>query len=726
MIGVKKIVSALIAAAICLLMLASCGEAKEFSPKVIAAEEYNVDGSTISATFINKKAIDVYSDIRFSDGKARLYSDETYLEYLSEGLLELSDGENEFYFLVSKNGQSAAFTLKITNYITDEITAEIKYEKTYSVGEGFDRGSISVKGKLARGGELEITDYSLSYDFSREGETDVLITCGELSCVVHTDVRGKTEPTLDENMRDSFGVKYSIGDLGAEIIDGASAEGYYMVPESVKFNGEDHAVVKIADGAFENNRKIANLTVCDGVEIGENAFGGCTALTSVNLGKGVKLGMYSFCDCVLLSYLTLPADAENIPDGAFSGCKSLKKTDFPPTLKTIGVHAFLDCSSLEAVDLCDGITKIGARAFKGCSSVKEIICGSSLEKIGSGAFSFCTALSLIIIPEFVESDDGLLDGCPNVTLCSGPTSIAVYYAKRAGINTVSVKNGSMCMLDVPERVYLGDEIPASSLRVVVSDGDYFGTVEHFGLKYDFSVPGKRTVTATYKDMSATADVFVEHCEYLLGYADENGVEYELDSKKGEAYLSYLPPSYVKKEFILPTKLDRGGETFDVKGIYGGAIRSDTLEKLVLHSEINLIDDDAIRDCPNLSVVLCGVRSGSYLKIGKNNFKGSSDTLIILCELKNSSMQLFARSENIKYAKAEADSLYIGYSAGAKTSYSRGEKFDPTNYLIAYIDAYYTVKELSPDEVRFEYDFSTGGNVKCIYGGYEAVYKVSIN
>ncbi|MBQ9510643.1 MAG: leucine-rich repeat protein [Clostridia bacterium] len=721
----KKIFSVVLAAVMCLFAFASCGKQPDFSPAVIAVDGYTVDEDTISAVFYNKPSVDIYSDVKFSDGVARLYSDATYTEYLSDGLLDLSDGLNTFYFLVTKGARSVSYTLNITNYTITSLRIAENYTKNYEAGEGFERSSIKVFGVLPDGGEVEIKDYSLSYDFSSEGEHDVIVACGGVEYTFKTMIEGIATPILDDELCDSFGVKYALKEDEAVILDGSAAEGYFAAPEQVIYKGKSYYVTEIADRAFENNTKISYLTISGAVAIGENAFGGCSGLLSVSLGQGARIGLYSFLNCTAIEKITLPSDISEIPDGAFSGCEKIVSVIFPETLKTIGAHAFLDCASLESIDLHDGIEKIGARAFKGCSSVREIVCGASLKKLGYGAFSYCTSLTLIIIPEFVESDDGLLDGCPNVTLCSGPTSIAIYYAKRAGINTVPVKNGTMCVLDMPQTFYLGDEIRADSIRVVVSDDGYFGTVEHFGLKYDFSVPGKRTVTATYKDMSTSVDVFVYYEEYLLGGKDSYGAEYALDDEKGAAYLAYLPKTYPKTTFVLPTHIESDGVVYEVKGLCDGAIKHDALEKLILHSEINLIEEGAVCDSPNLSVVLCGVRQGGYLKIGKTNFKGLSDEFVILCELKNSAMQIFARTERIPYAKAEPNSLYIGAGIGAKTSYSAGEIFDPTNYFIALVHEDYSVTRLSANDVKFEFDFSSSPFVVCTYGEYITTYAASI-
>lgn len=58
---------------------------------------------------------------------------------------------------------------------------------------------------------------------------------------------------------------------------------------------------------------------------------------------------------------------------ALSSCVNLKSVSLPSTLETICMSAFSYCSKLETIDIPAGVTTIGSSSFKGCDNLKEII-----------------------------------------------------------------------------------------------------------------------------------------------------------------------------------------------------------------------------------------------------------------------------------------------------------------------------------------------------------------
>lgn len=115
------------------------------------------------------------------------------------------------------------------------------------------------------------------------------------------------------------------------------------VPDVVKINGKDYKVTRVADGVFQNNKKIKKLKIGNNVTfIGKNAFKGCTSLKSVTIGKNVK----------------------KIGNSAFEGCEKLTKITIPKKVTSIGSKAFYKCKKLKTVTVAaSDLNKVGKKAF---------------------------------------------------------------------------------------------------------------------------------------------------------------------------------------------------------------------------------------------------------------------------------------------------------------------------------------------------------------------------
>ncbi len=91
----------------------------------------------------------------------------------------------------------------------------------------------------------------------------------------------------------------------------------------------------------------------------------------------------------------VPYGTLKICEGAFAGCRELKRIVLPDTVTCIGARAFMDCDKLESVTCSSGsgLVKIDEYAFAGCSTLTEITLPNDLSYIGRGAFIGCTHLS---------------------------------------------------------------------------------------------------------------------------------------------------------------------------------------------------------------------------------------------------------------------------------------------------------------------------------------------
>lgn len=148
---------------------------------------------------------------------------------------------------------------------------------------------------------------------------------------------------------------------------------------SVPSNDGEIQILEIADGAFENAKKLREITFADNLEIiGENAFKGCTSLFSI----------------------TLPGSLFEIKSGAFEK-SGLKSFVFPPLIEKVPPRCFMDSLSLESVVLSEGIREIGVLSFAGLIKLRSIDLPRRIEEIPEGAF-MSSGLTSLYLPHSIK------------------------------------------------------------------------------------------------------------------------------------------------------------------------------------------------------------------------------------------------------------------------------------------------------------------------------------
>ena len=202
-------------------------------------------------------------------------------------------------------------------------------------------------------------------------------------------------------------VTYKINITGtAAIIASQSIEGAVKIPAKIK----GYPVTLIDDYAFIWNSHMTQVTLPDSITaIGEEAFYACWELERINLPNGLtSIGYCAFRNCnlksvvmpdtvtevsgglfshndqlsevVLFKNLTeLPYmipeesdDPDDVAEGFFDHCVSLKQITIPAAMTRIDDLAFYDCSGLEQVTILGPLSEIGDAAFYGCNALKDV------------------------------------------------------------------------------------------------------------------------------------------------------------------------------------------------------------------------------------------------------------------------------------------------------------------------------------------------------------------
>ena len=427
----KKATAFLLATIMLALVFCSCGKEEPFSPELILADGYSLDGDTIRASFYNTDCVDIYSDIRSSRGSVRLYSNRELDEYFDGTELDLDDGENVFCLLVYYGNESRIYDVVIKNTMIVGLSVEEKYERIYGIGDVFDRDSVKVTAELFSGGTIEIEDYKAEFTFDSEGEKNVKISCGGYVCDFAVCVSGKYTPTISDDMKDVRGAVYEINEGKASLADGTAVIGYFVVPARVVYEGKEYPVCEIKDYAFYENSALTGVTLGK-IKVGEAAFYGCDSLKIALADEETEFSGYVFRDCTSLEKAELSPKTTKIPDGFFSGCTELPVVALPEGLKEIGHQAFESCVSLTEIIFSLSVEYIGRRAFSSCKKLVTVIGGIELYEIDDGAFSDCPSLEILAVPSGSGCEANALRGSENCTVYSGNTSLVIYRFKAEG------------------------------------------------------------------------------------------------------------------------------------------------------------------------------------------------------------------------------------------------------------------------------------------------------
>ncbi|MBR5027622.1 MAG: leucine-rich repeat protein, partial [Bacteroidales bacterium] len=176
------------------------------------------------------------------------------------------------------------------------------------------------------------------------------------------------------------------------------------IPSSVRYNGRNYSVTKIADSAFYGCTGLQRATLNSSItSIGNCAFYMCSSFSSVTIPASVRtIGDRAYAGCIYLRTLSFASGSTltNIGEEAFSSC-IISSLSLPSSLITIGNGAFRGIP-ISTLTIPNNVTSIGDDAFLSCTSLRTINFGSSLANIGSYAFGNCTSITTLTIPNNIK------------------------------------------------------------------------------------------------------------------------------------------------------------------------------------------------------------------------------------------------------------------------------------------------------------------------------------
>ena len=370
------------------------------------------------------------------------------------------------------------------------------------------------------------------------------------------------------------------------------------IPSNVTYEGEEYAVIRVADEAFKDAIYISKITLPASVtNIGFGAFKGCSSLTDIAIPfvgatvSGEKVS--EKINTVNFGYI-------------FGADGTAKNAEYVP-------------ATLESVTIYGGI--IAANAFGGCSNLQNIILGNSVKSIAHGAFNREMSLNSLTLPFVGESYDktafigyifgateykdnnkvlprslqtvavtdncNIIDyafyGCENIVTVniasSGETNGGIgksAFAECVGLKTVTIKSGK----------FIDDSAFAnctSLIKVTVPD-----EIESFG-----------------------NDV-LQGCANIE-YNNSNGIKY-LDGNR-EYYRVLIDATNVEKSVVVTNVNTR----IIAQNGFNGCL----IEEIIITEDVVMIGDSAFANCVNIRHLTI---PDNVKKIGEGALNGCSNLL----------------------------------------------------------------------------------------------------
>lgn len=561
-----------------LLCATSCGKSETYEPVFTLAEGYALSGDVISGTVYGEGSVTV-SDIVSAYDAVIVFSDSTGEQYVEDGEIPLEVGQNRLVLRFTDGKREREYHLEIERILLSSFEIQmLDTDKTYYIGEKFDKSTIRIVAITSEGETIEIDRYDAEYEFSDLGRSTVGIEIGGLYHSFEVDVTEEYIPVLGPELS-ADGALYSVREGTAALLSAQDAAGFFAVPPYVVWDGTRCPVTEIVEGAFEGCTALTGVRVPDTVRaIGDGAFSGCSSLEWVELPEEMeRIGRYVFSGCSSLFSLTIPNGLEEIPDGAFSGCASLIKAVLPDSVVGIGNGAFSGCVSLSSVKCPQNLRSVGTAAFEGCSSLTRVVLGK-LDTLGGRAFAGCTGLAVFACAEASDMGENVFAGTASAVLYTAADSGLFHYGSAHGMKTVAVGSEPQ-LIDLPLTFDIGSEFPYSALCAVLIEDGVMKELSGYSVSYNGDACGTVRVQFVFGDFTSVFSVFVSYVEPVAFDTDSRGAVYRLDEQTRTATLVSLP-EYVRKSsvfvpdadglFLVPTAVVKDGEVYGVTGVEEGA------------------------------------------------------------------------------------------------------------------------------------------------------------
>ena len=568
----KKIVIAIVFSVL-LICMVSCKNKNVYTPDFTLAEGYVLEGDRISATVIGEGKLRV-RDFLLSSDAITIFKGSSTDEFVQglDAVIPLTFGKNRMVIRFSNGTQEKEYDFEINCISIQSFTVTVKRpERTYHIGEAFDKSTITVLAVGEDGKEFEVQQYTPEYEFSVMGENTVIIELDGLYESFNVTVTEEYRPVLEAgNVAD--GVFYRIVGDHAILVNAQSKEGFFAVPPSVIADGREIPVTEIADNAFSSSW-ITGILLPESVKIiGNEAFSECVALEWIEMPYEMDaIGYRAFYGCESLSSIELPEGISELKSATFQNCKALVSVTLPSSLQTISDRVFRECTSLAEIQFPKNLKIISAEAFLSCKKLSTVVV-ENLNELGDRAFAYCEALRFFCIGNAQTVGTEIFKENKNVTVYTSQSSPILQNALAEGIKTVTVKDGEYAVVALPVEFPIENDYPYHETLILHLSQGRMSALNNYTVAYPKDACGYLEATISEGSFSHTFTVFISYTEEIYLDTDSRGVLYSLDSISGKATLVQAPAWVMRSDvynpkteglFIVPTTLWREGKMYVV-------------------------------------------------------------------------------------------------------------------------------------------------------------------
>lgn len=284
-----------------------------------------------------------------------------------------------------------------------------------------------------------------------------------------------------------------------------------------------------------------------GLRIGNYSFQSLTKLKSVVFEEGSKvsqIGVWAFYGCTGLTEFTIPATVEKIEQGAFMGCTNLETLTFGALDDTVGAaesltfgnQVFQRCAKLKEVRLPANLEDFPSNAFTGCTSLEHIYVSPDNEhlKDEDGVLYNKDLTKIMFYPYGLQGDYELPDSVVEIQASvfderKGLTGISI------GPNVTTIGNNAFedCtnLTKVVFRSTLKDGSPVEEKELTIGSRAFSNTAADISLpsrtvsigNYAFEGSAITSVTIPAGITSLGTNLF-DSCTYLTNVTLESGVK----------------------------------------------------------------------------------------------------------------------------------------------------------------------------------------------------------
>ena len=549
---------------IVLICTLSHKKANEYQPEFILAEGYVLKGDLISGTVIGEGSLRV-KDFLLSSDAITVFKGSSTEEFVQglDAKIPLTSGKNKMVIRFSNGTQEKEYDLEINCIAIQSFSVIVKNpERTYHIGEQFDKSTITVLAITEAGTEFEVQQYTPEYEFSSLGKNIVTIELDGFFESFFVNVTDEYRPTLDVG-NTADGVLYHANDDHAILMNAQSKEGFFAVPASVIANGKELPVVEIANNAFSSSW-ITGILIPDSVQtIGNEAFSECLALEWVEMPVEMEsIGYRAFYGCEYLSSIEIPEGITELKSETFRNCKALDFVILPSSLQKISDRVFKECVSLSGIRFPSDLQTIGVESFHSCKKLSTVIV-ENLNELGDNAFANCEKLKFFCIGNVNTVGNGIFTEAKNLTVYAPLSSSILQKALSEGVKTVTVKENEYTVASLPVEFPIEQKYPYHETLLICFSQGKMMEINNYTVTYPKDACGYLEATISKDDFSHTFTIFISYTEEITLDTDSRDVLYSLDLITGKATLIKAPEWVMPSEvynpetdglFIVPTTL----------------------------------------------------------------------------------------------------------------------------------------------------------------------------